>query len=188
MHRFIATILLIGCLEIDTKYDFDGLESEPSDALSSSGEDGRTSLLGDLTINDPGAIAAFCERHDIIYGSLTIHGSAIDSLEGLSCLEQVFGNLSIYNTKVENLDGLSNLKHVGGNLLIGEWVVGGTSGGDPNENLVDILALEELTSMDGYYVFEVPSHLETELCDNQLPELLSVWFDNFSPDGRCNNE
>ena len=87
--------------------------------------------IDNFQINSPG-----CES---ISGNVTIEGSGITNLNGLSILTSIGGNLSIaYNSSLTSLTGLDALTFVGGSFNISY-----------NETLTSLSGLESLTSVGG---------------------------------------
>ena len=78
-----------------------------------------------------------------IWGDMTIMGSNITNLNGLSNLNSIGGTLSINNNDIlTNLSGLNSLVSIGGSLFIG-----GYSGGNPS--LASLSGLNSLLSISG---------------------------------------
>ncbi len=71
-----------------------------------------------------------------IEGDVTINGSGINNLNGLSVITSVGGSVDIYYTSLINLTGLDSLTSIGGDLLIAF-----------NSNMTSVTGLENLTSL-----------------------------------------
>jgi len=74
---------------------------------------------------------------EVIEGEVTIYGSSITNLNGLSVLTYLGDNLSItHNAALTSLTGLGNLTKIGGNL----WI-------DQNDALTSLTGLDNLNSI-----------------------------------------
>jgi len=89
--------------------------------------------------------------------NLSINGSDITDLNGLSQITSILGNLTITETSVENFSGLENLTTVHGNLTIGEFTPSICCPSDfllgydyeGNHNLNSLSGLENLETLGG---------------------------------------
>ena len=120
-----------------------------------------------------------------IMGPVTISGSTITSLSGLSEVSVIHGNLQIQGTSLTTLDGLDDVEEIKGSLFI--FV---------NNNLLNFEGLGSLTSLDGSFFvisnaaltsFAGVNNLETfgtgiEISDNQnLTSLAGINYPSCIP-------
>ena len=90
----------------------------------------------DLTLTTQAEVDAYdCEVHE---GNLTVSGSGITNLNGLSGLTEVQGDLQISGTEITDLTGLDNLTSFGGGMRITD-----------NLSLTSLTGLDNLTSVGG---------------------------------------
>jgi len=86
--------------------DCDGLDA---DSLS------ERAHVGDATLLDDAAVAAFCDDYDAVVGDLQIAGAALSGELAVDCLVEVTGDLLISTDSVDTLS-LPSLWWVGGEL------------------------------------------------------------------------
>jgi hypothetical protein len=81
---------------------------------------------GDANLTTQAQVDAF--SYTSVTGNLTIYGTSISNLNGLSVLQSVGGVLEITNTWLTNIDELSNLKSIGKDLLMRNNAVSNLNG------------------------------------------------------------
>lgn len=104
-----------------------------------------------------------------IEGYVTIEGSDITNLTGLSVITAIGGTLTIGVTEnLETLSGLGNLQSIGGNFAIGE-----------NSALVNLSGLESLTEISGnLWIFDNNNLMNVSGFDAlvSIGETISIYF------------
>ena len=85
----------------------------------------------------------------VINGSVTISGTGITDLDGLSEVSLIEGNLTISNTSLTTLNGLDDLEDVKGSLTV-----------SLNDELLNLEGLGSLASLDGAFFLFLNDKLE----------------------------
>ncbi|MBE0662662.1 MAG: T9SS type A sorting domain-containing protein [Bacteroidales bacterium] len=100
-----------------------------------------------ITFTNQGQIINFHNNYPdctVIEGNVTIEGSDISDLNGLSVLTSIGGSLTVKNTNLTNFTGLSNLTSIGNGITITN-----------NNNLVNFSGLEGLIYIGGTQYLQV---------------------------------
>lgn len=175
----VRDVAQLGCLE-----QIDGFLYLSQGELFNLHGLGNLSNLGSLYVSQMPNLTSLEGLESVrSLGSITVQRSAVETLLGLSALEEVRGRVHLYESEFETMQGLETLRTIGGSLIVtGAEVplsldglealesIGGDLSVEQNSGLTSMSGLAKLQSIGG----ELSVVGNASLTELQLPMLESL--------------